>query len=201
MSKKLSSLTRRIAASALAAVIAQTGNAHAASADAVQAPDDGDGNREEVGAPQGNLELKLRLKPSSNEEGYEAVAHRSHRSHSSHRSHYSSRTTRSYSPPAPSSSSSSGSSTYTPSTTTTTTSNSVALGTRTLKLGMEGTDVKELILLLINKGYYVMPESHTLKDKELFDLLVEDAVKKLQTDKGIEADGIVGASTLFYIKY
>jgi len=199
MSKKLSSLTRRIAASALAAVIAQTGSANAAPAEAVPTPDDEDGKREEVGAPQGNLELKLRLKPSSNEEGYEAVAHRSHRSHSSHRSHYSSRSSGSYTP-SRSSSSSSGSSTYTPSTTTTT-SNSVALGTRTLKLGMEGTDVKELILLLINKGYYVMPESHTLKDKEVFDLLVEAAVKKLQKDKGLEEDGIVGASTLFYIKY
>lgn len=200
MSKKLSSLTRRIAASALAAVIAQTGNANVTPVEVMPTPDDEDGKKEEMGAPQGNLELKLRLKPSSNEEGYEAVAHRSHRSHSSHRSHYSSRSSGSYSPPR-SSGSSSATSTYTPSSTTTTASNSVALGTRTLKLGMEGTDVKELILLLINKGYYVLPESHTLKDKEVFDLLVEAAVKKLQKDKGLDEDGIVGASTLFYIKY
>ena len=200
MSEKLSSITRRIAASALAAVIAQTGNAGVTLTQEEQLSFDDDTKREEIAPPKANLELKLRLKPSGNEEGYEAVAHRSHRSHSSHRSHYSSRTTRSYSPPSRSNSSS-GSSTYTPTTTSTTTTNSVALGTRTLKLGMEGTDVKELIMLLINKGYYTLPKSHTLKAKELFDLLVQDAVKKLQRDKNIAVDGIVGPYTLFYIKY
>ena len=70
-----------------------------------------------------------------------------------------------------------------------------------LKLGMQGEDVTELIKLLIAKGYYSLPEGHTLKVKELFDIIVQDAIKKFQQDQHIAVDGIVGPATLYHLKY
>jgi murein L,D-transpeptidase YcbB/YkuD len=116
-----------------------------------------------------------------------------HSSHASHTSHASSSVSPSYNP--------STYPTYTPSTgtTKTTTPNTDTLtksiltyyylGTRTLSLGKEGTDVQELQRLLIKKGYSV-PTSG------FFDEKTNLAVKSFQKLNGITQDGKVGPTTL-----
>ena len=152
-----------------------------------------------------NLELKLLLKPGSELGKWEMFSHRSHRSHSSHsshRSHYSSRTggTSNGSSSGSSSSSSGGSGTYTyPSGTVV--SQPLQLGSRILSVGMEGEDVTELILLLKGRGLIKVPEDYQLKTRERFTSTIEDAVKLFQKDKGISADGMVGPTTLYHLKY
>ncbi|HRX22041.1 MAG TPA: peptidoglycan-binding protein [Syntrophomonadaceae bacterium] len=60
---------------------------------------------------------------------------------------------------------------------------------RLLQLGMEGSDVKEVQLMLKKLGYY------KFKADGQFGLLTEAAVKKFQTDNGLIVDGIVGPQT------
>lgn len=207
MAKKLSILTRKIALSALSALYANSGYTDETFKN-LNEKDAHDKNQIDVSPYQKqNLELKLRLRPSANHDKWEFFAHRSHRSHSSHsshRSHYSSRTNDTYTPSGGNSNgTSSGSTTTYPNTNSTygTSTTANKLGSRALKLGMEGEDVTELIKLLIAKGYYKLPEGYTLKEKELFDIIVEDAIKKFQKDKGIAVDGSVGPTTLYHLKY
>ena len=206
MSKKLSSLTRKIALGALSAVYAQSIQA-SDQGFSTPKPDDFDSDHllELSAGKTNNLELRLKLKPSENPNKWELVAHRSHRSHSSHRSHYSSRSGGS-STTSGTSRSSSGSSTNSypsrgSSSSGTYGNTSHPLGSRLLKLGTQGEDVTELMRLLISKGYYGLPSGHTLKEKELYDIIVQEAVKKFQKDKGLTIDGSVGPTTLYHLKY
>jgi murein L,D-transpeptidase YcbB/YkuD len=163
----------------------------------------------------------------NNNDTYMTMAHRSHSSHSSqsshssHSSHYSSYnssggstypTTPSptYSTPVPSSPStttyrSNSNQTEAHSTTSNNTYNSTnkeyqqKLGDRILKKGMTGTDVEELIDLLVLNGYFTKDNPDLVKYNE-FNLNVELSVIKYQRSKGLTADGIVGAKTVYYLK-
>lgn len=125
-----------------------------------------------------------------------------HSSHSSHASHVSSSVSPSYTPSYPSTP------TYTPTTPSRTSGNSNTqttdqntsiteettleqhtLGTRVLKLGMEGTDVKELQELLVNKGYDV-------KISGFFGDETDRKVKSFQKTNNMSPDGKVGPTTL-----
>src|SRR5690606_2832377 len=125
-----------------------------------------------------NLQPKLLLKKITNEE-WSIMAHRSHRSHSSHRSHYSSSagssssnsrssgSTSSRSTGSSSNNSSTGSSNTTKINSFKSNSNvsnnntsnlgisatALTFGSRILKRGMSGSDVTELINILLKKGY------------------------------------------------
>jgi hypothetical protein len=139
---------------------------------------------------------KLLLKFKGND-SWSVNSHRSHRSHSSHRSHYSSSSSggssSSGSRSTGSSSSSLGIRSATPSTTT--------LGSRTLKLGDVGSDVTQLVNLLLKKKYLIKDDgTMTVNGILAFDKVIEDAVKQFQMDNNQKADGIVGPSTLYLLK-
>lgn len=144
-----------------------------------------------------SLQPKLLLKFKGND-SWDINSHRSHRSHSSHRSHYSSSSSGSSGSSSSSSGSSSSSSNLgiksaTPS--------SNVLGSRTLKLGDVGSDVTQLVNLLLQKGYLVkVDETKTVFGVLTFDKVIEDAVKQFQIDKNQKADGVVGPSTLYLLK-
>ena len=142
-------------------------------------------------------------------------SHRSHRSHSSHRSHYSSRSSSTYKKkPTKSSSSYSTPRTNTYSTPNTSTYSSpksktndfytpsrsnvnseYVLGSRMIKYGNSGNDVKELNQLLINKGYLKSNRAEGyFSDKTL------GAVIDIQLENNIDADGKVNTLTLYYIR-
>ena len=116
-------------------------------------------------------------------------SHRSHRSHSSHRSHYSSSgggrrspTTRSRPRPAPVYSPPSYSSGW----------RTAELGDRILVRGMRGSDVAELMRLLVLHGFLA---SSDVNAQALFDLDVEIAVKAFQRSRQVQVDGKVGPVT------
>ena len=134
-------------------------------------------------------------------------SHRSHRSHSSHRSHYSSRSSSTYrKKPLKSSSSystprtntystpkSNSNNFYTPPRPTVKSEN--VLGSRLIKYGHTGNDVKELNQLLINKGYLKSNiAAGYFSDKTL------EAVIDIQLENNIDADGKVNTLTLYYIR-
>src|SRR5690606_5181082 len=136
---------------------------------------------------------------------FEFLSHRSHRSHSSHRSHYSSsssgsRTNRS-SPTSPSSSGSasslsSGSVVKTPSLLP-----NYKLGSRILSKGMKGTDVTELINILLQKKYVVLSDGGmVVTGIYTYDEIVEDAVKRFQIDNNIDSTGICDVTTVYKLK-
>lgn len=204
MSEKLSSLTRKIALGALSAVYAQSVQANEQGS-GTPTSDDFDHLQELSAGKTNTLELRLKLKPSDNPDKWELIAHRSHRSHSSHRSHYSSRSGGNSSASGTSRSSSGSSTKSYPSQGSSSSgiygNTSHSLGSRLLKLGMHGEDVTELMRLLISKGYYALPSGHTLKVKELYDIIVQEAVKEFQRDRGLTIDGSVGPVTLYHLKY
>lgn len=149
------------------------------------------------------LTNKLLLKMNS-DHSYLLVGHRSHRSHSSHRSHYSSssgNTTRSTNSSGNSSSTSSNSSSgntlnITP------TVKIFKLGDRVLKKGMKGPDVTELRNILVDKEYLKLKEYEdkvAVGELEFTDT-IEIAVKIFQLNKKLPGDGIVGNTTIYYLK-
>jgi hypothetical protein len=71
------------------------------------------------------------------------------------------------------------------------------LGDRVLKSGMRGTDVTQLINILIDKKYLHGP---LLKGSSLFDESVRIAVVAFQIATGIDADGIVNTQTVYFLK-
>lgn len=157
------------------------------------------------------LSKKLLLK-INNDNSYLLAGHRSHRSHSSHRSHYSSQTGSSTGSSSRSSSGSSGysgssSSGNSSSTLRKDTSSQIAkkvyiLGDRILKKGMKGHDVTELRNILVKKNYIKLKEGEekVLVGETLFDEDIEKAVKQFQKDHQLSADGVVGTSTVYYLK-
>lgn len=74
---------------------------------------------------------------------------------------------------------------------TTTTSTNYEFGSRTLKNGMNGNDVKELQEMLMEYQYSVGRSGADGK----FGADTEKAVKQFQTDNGLKVDGIVGPDT------
>jgi len=120
------------------------------------------------------------LKQINDDDVYSLISHRSHRSHSSHRSHYSHYSSRTSTPSTP-----------TPTRTETVTSHE--LGSRALKIGMEGEDVLELVKLLKNEGYNLI-----LNKK--FDGILLTVVMDFQSKVGETTDGIVGPLTIYYLK-
>lgn len=156
MKNKLSSLLRKVFLGSLAG-IAASNTSTANTTVTVFEPTKGDTKFESILNRKPDLSPKLLLKKTSNDE-WAFVSHRSHRSHSSHRSHYSSSSGGSYTPPSNSGNSgnsglSPGSKSNSGSSNNGTTTTVLKLGSRTLKKGMSGTDVTELVNILLRKEY------------------------------------------------
>lgn len=127
-------------------------------------------------------------------------SHRSHRSHSSHRSHYSS-------------SGGGGGGGYprsTPRTTTPTRRSEplpvtgayclpvdVEFGSRLLQRGMCGSDVAELMRLLVAHGHLA---SYDVNSDSLFTYAVENAVREFQRSRQLDQDGKVGRVTSRHLR-
>lgn len=156
-----------------------------------------------------DLSLKLRLNLSNSGE-WSFDSHRSHRSHSSHRSHYSSNN-------GHYSHFSSATGTNKKETKKETNSldekekvkknqvpnsnESYSLGDRTLYKGMKGTDVTEMANILIKKGYLKFSDGTLLATGVYeYDNIIFNAVKEFQKNNGLKSDGVVGTSTVFYLK-
>lgn len=113
------------------------------------------------------------------------AAHRSHSSHRSHRSHSSHRSGSSHYSHS-SSSYSGGTTTYT---TPKKTPATYSIGDRTLKQGLHGADVNQLVPYLVSNFY--IKESTLKKNGEyyIYDSNVVEAIKHFQKDAKIEATG------------
>lgn len=208
MASKLSTLLRQIFYSSVASIAAT--NSAKANSEAVNsnALSNYQPKVEILTAKKTDLTPKLILKRSINNDFY-AVSHRSHRSHSSHRSHYSSSSGGGYTPsstprktpvmPA-----------HTPPKTTPTPpskdkglkfkADTLHLGDRTLKLGMTGTDVTELVNILRKKWYLVQEGDSTATGIHKYDSVIEAAVKKFQLNHGLTSNGICDPTTIYYLK-
>lgn len=126
-------------------------------------------------------------------------SHRSHRSHSSHRSHYSS--------------SGGGGGGYPRSTPRRTTPArrseplpvtgaycvpvDVEFGSRLLQRGMCGSDVAELMRLLVAHGHLA---SYDVNSDSLFTYAVENAVREFQRSRQLDQDGKVGRVTSRHLR-
>lgn len=64
---------------------------------------------------------------------------------------------------------------------------------------MKGTDVAELVKLLVSKNYGDLSNS-SQTGSVLFDVVIENAVKKFQRDNLLTADGVVGPKTVIYLQ-
>ena len=80
-------------------------------------------------------------------------------------------------------------SSFTPSTTTTPSTSGQEASYTTLKLGSQGTAVKNLVQELINQGYYTGDVTNQ------YTSAVETAVKKFQAANDLTVDGIAGSAT------
>lgn len=138
------------------------------------------------------------------DDSYSAIGHRSHRSHSSHsshRSHYSSTTnTNNYN-----NTNNSNSNIALPSKNknhnSTSTVTTFKLGDRTITEGMKGEDVTQMVNILIKKGYLELKDGQkSVTGIYEFTGVIVDALKEFQKAKGMEADGIVGPTTVYYLK-
>lgn len=140
-------------------------------------------------------------------------SHRSHASHASHASHYSSYYSGSSSTSTASPTTNPTTNTYNTSSsrsaTTTTkkaestyTTNAYELGDRILKIGMKGYDVTELLNILIAKQYIIPKDGEPTVATGIFEFteLIELAVKKFQKANKLTDDGIVGPTTVYYLK-
>lgn len=211
MKNNLSSLLRKIFLSSLAGIVSS--NIKAANETIIESSFN-EGENAIVTSFKGVVDLtpKLILKKNRSNELF-TMAHRSHRSHSSHRSHYSSSSGGSYQPTTNSSSSrgsyqpSSTSGLYKSSNNSNVSSNVVnisrvlKLGSRTLKKGMSGTDVTELVNILLTKKYLKLDSGGTqVTGIYLYDEIIEGAVKDFQADHGITPDGVCGSTCIYYLK-
>lgn len=216
MKTNLSSLIKKVFLSSIAGILANNSSAAAPTFDSISPKSE---DKEQYRLKLYDLSPKLILKQNKNSE-LMVMAHRSHRSHSSHRSHYSSTsgsTSRSSSSSSRSSSSNSSSSNnsnssnnstpsffYNSNTSKSTSSISVAtlsLGDRNLKLGMSGSDVTQLINILIKKGYLKLENGETtVSGTYTYDETIEAVVKKFQKDNGLDSDGECGPTTTYYLK-
>lgn len=193
MASKLTILLRKVFLGSLAG-IAASNTTTANTPSTILEPNENENKFESILNRKPNLSPKLLLKKTTNDE-WAFVSHRSHRSHSSHRSHYSSRGGSNNSTPSNNSSNSGISPNYN--------SNSAALqlGARTLKRGMSGTDVTELVNILLRKKYLRLDDGGTyVTGLYTYDETIEGAVKKFQSDNGLTSDGVCGSTTIYYLK-
>jgi murein L,D-transpeptidase YcbB/YkuD len=202
MANKLTNLLRKVFLGSLAG-IAASNTATANTNFTFPEPNENENKFESALNRKPDLSPKLLLKKTSNDE-WAFMSHRSHRSHSSHRSHYSSY-----------SGSGSGNSTpksnpgiqpnynnnSSPSTSSGTSTTALQLGARTLKKGMSGTDVTELVNILLRKKYLKLDDGGTVvTGSYTIDETIEGAVKKFQSDNGLTSDGVCGSTTIYYLK-
>lgn len=196
MVNKLTTILRKVFLGSLAGIAASNVSATDFNNERYQ-PIEEDNKVESPYNKKKDLSLKLILKKTENNE-WLYMSHRSHRSHSSHRSHmshFSSSST--FENPSPSSTSSASSSLRTTNNETA----SYSLGSRTLRRGMKGTDVTELVNILINKKYLTLDDGKSrVSGSYTFDKTVEDAVKSFQSDVGLDNDGVCGPTTFYYLK-
>ena len=202
MTDKLTRLLRKVFVSSLAGISASSATAANTQTNSFQTDMDEKG----LGYSKDrktDLSPKLLLKKTTNND-WALISHRSHRSHSSHRSHYSSYSGSSgsnYSTPSKNSTNSGISPNYNSNSNSGSNSTALQLGARTLKKGMSGTDVTELINILLRKKYLIMDNgSSQVTGLFTYDEIVEGAVKKFQSDNGLKSDGICGATTIYYLK-
>lgn len=196
MKNELSSLLRKVFLGSLAGIAAS--NTSDANNNTIEFNSNEDENKvESLFKKKIDLTPKLLLKKNSINEWF-AMAHRSHRSHSSHRSHYSSTSGGGVTPPSnpgnsglsPGSNSNSG-----------TTTTGLKLGSRTLQKGMSGTDVTELVNILLRKQYLKLDGGRTeVTGSYNYDETIEGAVKKFQSDNGLTNNGVCGSTTIYYLK-
>lgn len=74
------------------------------------------------------------------------------------------------------------------------------LGDRTLKIGMSGSDVTELINVLLKKGYVKLENGDTGVSRiHTFDDTLEAVIKRFQINNGLTNDGICGPLTIYYL--
>ncbi|WP_345031017.1 peptidoglycan-binding domain-containing protein [Ravibacter arvi] len=73
------------------------------------------------------------------------------------------------------------------------------LGDRVIRLGMKGLDVTEAINILIKKEYLIS-ESQSFTVELEYTQVISDAIKRFQTDNGIEATGIINSQTVSLLK-
>lgn len=223
MATKLTSLLSKIFYSSLASIAATNTADLMAETRIIHIPDDN--KIESLAKRKIDLTPKLLLK-RSNQNEFNFVSHRSHRSHSSHRSHYSSNaggggSSRTYSPPSsnnkpPSRQYTKPNSLYIPPSNLYSspsndnvlrsnnglivTKKAFQLGVRTLKRGMSGTDVTQLVNILLNKDYLSLDGGGLASGVYTYDSNVEQAVKLFQIDMGLTSDGICGPTTIYYLK-
>jgi len=192
---KLAALLKKVFLGSLAGIV--TGNSNTANNYSHEFNlDEGENNLEYRFNKKMDLSPKLLLKIGSDNE-WSFTSHRSHRSHQSHRSHYSSYTGGSNTQ----SKSNSGIQPNYNSDSTKTITPALKLGSRTLKNGMSGTDVTELINILLKKQYLKLDDGGTqVTGVYTYDDTVEGAVKKYQEDNSLTADGICGSTTIYYLK-
>lgn len=194
MTNKLSNLLRKVFLSSLAAIAAS--NTSGNNNKLVFQPVEDDNKVESLSNRKADLSPKLLLKKAINDE-WTFMSHRSHRSHSSHRSHYSSYSGGGSGTSTPKSNSELKPN-YNNSSTTTIT---LQLGSRTLKRGMSGTDVTELVNIFLKKKYLKLDNGETqVTGTYTYDETIEGAVKKYQSDNGLTSDGICGPTTIYYLK-
>jgi len=200
MANKLSTLLRKVFLGSLAGIAASNTSANINTFEYQQFEDES--NLESITNKKPDMSPKLLLKMASNDE-MTFMSHRSHRSHSSHRSHYSSYSGGGGSN-APKSNSgiklNNNNSSGTVNTSDTET-NTLQLGSRTLKIGMSGTDVTELINILLKKEYLKLEDGGThVTGVYTYDETVLSAIKKFQSDNGLTSDGVCGSTTIYYLK-
>ncbi|MFD2968849.1 peptidoglycan-binding domain-containing protein [Sphingobacterium bambusae] len=228
MKDKLSTILKKLFLSSMAGIAA---NQPANAANVAETISSNPKEKELSFDKEADLSPKLLLKVNSGGD-WSVVSHRSHRSHSSHRSHYSSSTSSSSSSRSTSSrstgsssgssssssskplnfnsSGSSGSSgsaasnTVRPSTSISSgiTATALKLGDRNLKKGMIGSDVTELINILLKKGYLKLENGEKqVTGTYTYDETIEATIKRFQKDNNITVDGNCGSTTVYYLLY
>lgn len=66
---------------------------------------------------------------------------------------------------------------------------------------MSGTDVTELINILLRKKYLTLSDGSTFaKGSYTYDSKLESVVKKFQKDRHLNADGECGPTTVYHLK-
>ncbi|MGC1630752.1 MAG: peptidoglycan-binding domain-containing protein [Gelidibacter sp.] len=77
---------------------------------------------------------------------------------------------------------------------------SLKLGDRNLKLGMSGSDVTQLINILLKKGFLQLENGEVLVyGSYTYDETIEATVKRYQKDNNLTVDGNCGPTTVYHL--